>query len=248
MCYLVEWECFNFIIVEMEKKVFKTDGEALIDMYLEMMDESKEKLVRHFYNDEIKQLLEQAETSLTTGSCSSCILLTRSKEIASIALAAFKKELISSMHSKHKPARVVPITINPLLVKDEERMLAQIHEELADAFPEVVRRKDAEAANLWEDLSAFKDAAILIVLEELEVNVIGKRQGLLYRLFDLPHHGSIKLFSVLVAQNINIAEHFEKRVKSRYSHRFFLASLLGKYCYTKSTLTTSQKPSTSFLI
>jgi Cdc6-like AAA superfamily ATPase len=146
---------------------------------------------------------------------------TRSKEVANIALEIFQQRVISRTYGQDKKIKIIPIIINPLIIKDEDKMFAQIQEELKDVWCISERTRENGIVTLRETLRAVSDIGVLIILEELEANVIGKKQGLLYGLFDLQHYDSIKLFSVLVAQNIGIVDHFEKRVKSRYSHRFF---------------------------
>jgi len=199
----------------------KSEGEILIEKYLERVDESKEKMISWLYQKEIDDLVEQAEASFDAGDGGNCIVYTRSKEIASIALDILQQRITSRTYGKDKRTKIIPITINPLIIKDEDKMFAQIQEELKDVWSIPERTRESGLATLRETLRAVPDIGVLIILEELEANVIGKKQGLLYGLFDLQHYDSIKLFSVLVAQNIGIVDHFEKRVKSRYSHRFF---------------------------
>jgi len=197
----------------------KSEGwqEKLREHYQEKLNESKRELVKELYHKEIKDLAEQAENAFNNKQGSNCIVFTRSKEIASEFLEILQKEVSTKIHNEE--INLVTVTINPFMVKTEDQMINQIYE----SFNKVTRLpgeiKTLTSKELWELILDDTNVALLIIFEELEAYVTESRQALLYKVFDLLHYVSVRLFFVAVAKNIYIVDSFEKRIKSRYSHR-----------------------------
>jgi len=195
--------------------------DKLIESYRENLDQSKHKLAKSLYHDELEKLNEQADRAFKYSEGSNCIVYTRSKEMASEVLEHLKDHVTSPEYKKEKGVTIATVTINPLLVKSEEQMFCQMLKVLRGRELAQTEVKGYTSHEFWEILTSSEDWGMLVILEELEAHVLSSRQGLLYKLFDLLHYGPIKFFFVAISQNITIVDSFEKRIKSRYSHRYF---------------------------
>lgn len=72
-----------------------------------------------------------------------------------------------------------------------------------------------------EDPDAIRTAkSVIIILDEFELFAYHPRQTLLYNLFDIAQARKAPLAVLGLTTKVNIMEHLEKRVKSRYSHRY----------------------------
>ncbi|KAK2759484.1 hypothetical protein FQN54_002962 [Arachnomyces sp. PD_36] len=62
--------------------------------------------------------------------------------------------------------------------------------------------------------------SVIIVLDEFDLFAYHSRQTLLYNLFDIAQAKKAPLAVLGVTTRLDVTDHLEKRVKSRYSHRF----------------------------
>jgi len=73
------------------------------------------------------------------------------------------------------------------------------------------------------------NSSIIFILDKLELFAEQPNQGLLYNLFDLAANSlsSIPICIIGITDRVDVLELFEKRVKSRFSHRHI--NLVGGY-------------------
>ena len=64
-----------------------------------------------------------------------------------------------------------------------------------------------------------KDLSILFVAEDIEYYVETTRQIMLYKILDMLQHCQIRFVFLCTSMKLDIADSFEKRIKSRFSHR-----------------------------
>ncbi|KAF2443008.1 hypothetical protein P171DRAFT_391044 [Karstenula rhodostoma CBS 690.94] len=67
--------------------------------------------------------------------------------------------------------------------------------------------------------------AVIFVMDEFDLFAQHPRQTLLYNLFDIAQSRKAPIAVLGLTTNIDVANHFEKRVKSRFSHRYVHLSL-----------------------
>jgi origin recognition complex subunit 4 len=66
------------------------------------------------------------------------------------------------------------------------------------------------------------DISVLFVLENVEYYIENSKQSLLYKILDMLQYAKIKFAFIGTSQKIDIIDNFEKRIKSRFSHRQIL--------------------------
>ena len=64
--------------------------------------------------------------------------------------------------------------------------------------------------------------SVLFILENVEYYVENSKQSLLYKILDMLQYTKIRFAFIATSQKIDIIDSFEKRIKSRFSHRQIL--------------------------
>jgi origin recognition complex subunit 4 len=63
------------------------------------------------------------------------------------------------------------------------------------------------------------DSCVLFLFEDIDYYIETTKQVLLYKILDMLQYCAIKFAFVATSMKVDIADSFEKRVKSRFSHR-----------------------------
>ncbi|KAI9293421.1 origin recognition complex, subunit 4 [Neoconidiobolus thromboides FSU 785] len=110
----------------------------------------------------------------------------------------------------------------------EERMEDGLEETVSDAFSlnkaleyilQELGNKSKKEKNRKKEEKENK-SSLLIVLENMDLFALHPKQTLLYNLFDLVQRDTpVNLVIIGITNKIEIHDHLEKRVKSRFSHR-----------------------------
>ena len=66
---------------------------------------------------------------------------------------------------------------------------------------------------------AFPDLSILFIFEDIDYYVETTKQMMLYKILDLLQHAQIKFVFLATSMKHDVADSFEKRIKSRFSHK-----------------------------
>ena len=66
------------------------------------------------------------------------------------------------------------------------------------------------------------DVSVLFIFENVEYYIENSKQSLLYKILDMLQNAKVKFAFVATSQKIDIIDNFEKRIKSRFSHRQIL--------------------------
>lgn len=83
---------------------------------------------------------------------------------------------------------------------------------------------------LSRGMSSASNKALIFVLEEFELFAGHYNQSLLYNLFDIAQSSELPLLVVGITCCVDAVDHLEKRVKSRFSHRYIYFSGLTVSC------------------
>jgi hypothetical protein len=77
-------------------------------------------------------------------------------------------------------------------------------------------------ARMEEYFMSRPEVSVLFILENVEYYVENSKQSLLYKILDMLQYAKIKFAFIATSQKIDIIDSFEKRIKSRFSHRQIL--------------------------
>ncbi len=64
-----------------------------------------------------------------------------------------------------------------------------------------------------------KKVSLLFVFEDIDYYISETKQVLLYKILDMLQYCQIKFVFIATSMKVDIVDSFEKRVKSRFSHR-----------------------------
>lgn len=160
---------------------------------------------------------------------------------------AMVEAIISSIRTKHKDDFHV-VRLNGFLHTDDRLALREIWRQLGretnteDEAAKVNSYADTMATLLAllshpEELFGPSDngeaiataKSVVIILDEFDLFVSHPRQTLLYNLFDIAQARKAPLAVIGVTTKVDITEMLEKRVKSRFSHRYVFLPLPRTY-------------------
>lgn len=132
---------------------------------------------------------------------------------------------LQQLESEYDQGEYIVVHLNGFIQTDDRITLTEITRQLQLEDAVGNRLFSSFAENLAFILGAFKDATkhklspIIMVLEEFDLFTQHKNQTLLYNLFDITQASKAPLTVVGVTRRLDVMELFEKRVKSRFSHR-----------------------------
>ncbi|KAJ9302138.1 hypothetical protein DTO271G3_1004 [Paecilomyces variotii] len=156
---------------------------------------------------------------------------------------AMVETIISSLRKKHKEDFHV-VRLNGFLHTDDRLALREIWRQLGR---ETNTEDEAAKVNSYADTMATLLAllshpeelfgpsengeaiatakSVVIILDEFDLFVSHPRQTLLYNLFDIAQARKAPLAVIGITTKVDVAEMLEKRVKSRFSHRYVFLPL-----------------------
>ena len=70
-----------------------------------------------------------------------------------------------------------------------------------------------------EFFESSPELSILFIFEDIDYYVETTKQMMLYKILDLLQHCQIKFVFLATSMKHDVADSFEKRIKSRFSHR-----------------------------
>ncbi|XP_046846096.1 origin recognition complex subunit 4-like isoform X2 [Xenia sp. Carnegie-2017] len=141
------------------------------------------------------------------------------------------------LDEKKKLKNLLQVHLNGLLQTDDKLALKEITIQLKLENTVGDKIFGSFAENLSFLLEALKTGdkecqPILFILDEFDLFVFHKNQTLLYNLFDISQSAQNPVLVIGLTCRLDVVEHLEKRVKSRFSHRqiqFFNDFMFGDY-------------------
>lgn len=77
-------------------------------------------------------------------------------------------------------------------------------------------------SRMEEYFKSRPEMCVLFILENVEYYIENSKQSLLYKILDMLQYTKIKFAFIATSQKIDVIDNFEKRIKSRFSHRQIL--------------------------
>lgn len=111
--------------------------------------------------------------------------------------------------------------MNAILNSTEQKMLTKFYESLNIKHGQ----KSFHVEMIQEVQEYFKEQknlCILFVLEDIDFYIEWSKQHMLYKILDMLQYADIPFIFIATSQKVDIIDSFEKRIKSRFSHRQIL--------------------------
>jgi origin recognition complex subunit 4 len=72
---------------------------------------------------------------------------------------------------------------------------------------------------IQEFFNQNRNLCVLFILEDIDYYIQTTKQIMLYKILDMLQYANIPFVFVATSQKVDIVDSFEKRIKSRFSHR-----------------------------
>ena len=112
------------------------------------------------------------------------------------------------------------IRLNSILNNSENKIQAKFFEALG---LKESNKNIVTSVEMVENINKFfednEDISVLFIFEDIEHYVESTKQLMLYKILDVLTQVSIKFVFLFTSMKYDVADNFEKRIKSRYSHR-----------------------------
>ena len=177
------------------------------------------KNIQNFFPEQYKEVMGMLKRAYIQSENNSLLLLARSKQTLHALTSQVEKDIQTYMAKKSDDFNLQVIRVNSTMNNSEPKMQKKFCEALGleDADKQVT---SSEFTNkVQEYFLANPDLSILFVFEDIDYYVETTRQVMLYKILDMLQHCQIKFVFLCTSMKLDIADSFEKRIKSRFSHR-----------------------------
>ena len=190
-------------------------------------------------DSEYQKVYRLIEQTVSAGEGNS-VLLIGSRGCGKSAIACKAVEEISREHSHS----FYVIKLNGFLLTDDRLALREIWRQLgqemeveddtsgknyADTLSKLLALLSHTTETEDDDVAAKAQKSVIFIMEEFDQFTAHPRQTLLYNLFDIAQSRKAPIAVIGMTTRIDIAESMEKRVKSRFSHRYIHIPLARHY-------------------
>ena len=126
------------------------------------------------------------------------------------------------MGSKLKDQRQLKIVrVNSILNNSEAKILTKFCEALK--LKANAKNYTVEMIDMAKEYFESEDnLCLLFILEDIDFYIESTKQMMLYKILDMLTYAKIPFVFVATSQKVDIIDSFEKRIKSRFSHRQIL--------------------------
>jgi len=150
------------------------------------------------------------------------LLLSRSNTVLHQFISKVKNDLMRKMRKENSKWDIRAVRINSILTTKETAILNHFAEWLGmDNSDKQILAHEMQA-RMEQYFQSRPEVSVLFILENVEYYVENSKQSLLYKILDMLQYSKIKFAFIGTSQKIDIIDNFEKRIKSRFSHRQIL--------------------------
>ena len=187
---------------------------AIRDVILFLNDLTKTSISK-LYEREYNSVMDVLKRAFTLNEQNSMLLLGRSKKI----LHALTSQLESDIRAEvADPDKLKVIRLNSALNNSENKIQKKFCEALGLDNASQLTSIEMQQ-KVIEYFNAYPDLSILFIFEDIDYYVETTKQHMLYKIFDSLTQMQIKFVFLTTSQKMDVVDSFEKRIKSRFSHR-----------------------------
>lgn len=175
-----------------------------------------------FYKKQYDEVMNILKNAYKQGQNNSFLLLSRTKQTLHAFISTITKHVTLKMLEWDAQSELKVIRVNSILSNSEAKILLKLCESLQ-------LKQFSSAFHSLEMINYIKDyfdknpkMSVCFILEDIDYYVETTKQVLLYKILDMFGYLKIKFVFIATSVKIDIADSFEKRIKSRFSHRMIL--------------------------
>ncbi len=150
------------------------------------------------------------------------MLLSRTKQTLHSFISSITTDVLSQMKVWDPQNELKVIRVNSILSNSEAKILLKLCESLN-------LKHVSQAFHSLEMVNYIRDyflenprISVCFILEDIDYYVETTKQVLLYKILDMFGYLKVKFVFIATSVKIDIVDSFEKRIKSRFSHRMIL--------------------------
>ncbi|CAI2364244.1 unnamed protein product [Moneuplotes crassus] len=152
----------------------------------------------------------------------SMILMSRSNTVLHQFISKIRDDLNAKLKEEDSECDVRTVRINSILTTKETAILNHFAECLGMDSVDKQGLSQEMKERMEDYFKQFPNIAVIFILENVEYYVENSKQSLLYKILDMLQYAKIKFAFIATSQRVDIIDSFEKRIKSRFSHRQIL--------------------------
>jgi origin recognition complex subunit 4 len=161
----------------------------------------------------------------------SMLLLARSKQTMHAFISAVEEQVKAMFDKEIETIDLKVIRVNSILSNSETKILQRLSEALkitrvSQSEPKSSFHSVEMVDSIREYFERKQNQAVLFVLEDIDYYVETTKQLLLYKILDmftyLSQDWNVRFVFLATSVKVDIVDSFEKRIKSRFSHRLVL--------------------------
>lgn len=148
----------------------------------------------------------------------SLLILARSKQIIHSLLSKVITDCTAMQVEAGQELKVVRVNTT-LLDANEQKILMRFCEVIGLAQ----KQKEMYTVEMITEIQKYFEAnshvCLLFIFEDIDFYVQETKQVLLYKILDMLQYCQIRFVFAATSMKVDVVDHFEKRIKSRFSHR-----------------------------
>ena len=192
-----------------------------------------------FYDEQYNTVMDMLRRAFVMNENQSMLLLSRTNKMMNKFICKIKNDLVEELSTDSHKWNIKVIRINSILTLKETAILNHFAECLGmdNADKQVLAHEMKE--RMQEYFKCHPEVSILFIFENVEYYIENTKQSLLYKILDMFQYTKIKFAFISTSQKIDILDSFEKRIKSRFSHRqvlFYDEELTTFYKWIRKTI------------
>ena len=177
------------------------------------------KNIQSFFPEQYNEVMDMLKRAYMQDENNSLLLLARSKQTLYTLTSQVEQDIQSYMQSKNKDFNLRAIRVNATMSNSEPKFQAKFCEALGLRDLDSKVTSNEFTNRVQEYFQENKELAILFVFEDIDYYVETTRQIMLYKILDMMQHCQIRFVFLCTSMKLDIIDSFEKRIKSRFSHR-----------------------------
>lgn len=190
--------------------------DALKDVLRDLNEMTKTR-IKHFYPQQYEEVMKILRKAVNTKEPSSLILMARSKMTNSTMLLQVENDIRSQMNDD---SNLLVLKVNSILCNSENKLLAKFMYALG---LKNVKKGETTSIEMYAKVREYfaenPNLTVLFIFEDIDHYVETTKQHMLYSLLNLLAECFIPVVFLSSSMKFDVIDNFEKRIKSRCSHR-----------------------------
>ncbi|CDW89844.1 UNKNOWN [Stylonychia lemnae] len=195
---------------------------AIIQQIIIRLTNLTKQKIESFYKNQYDQVMDILYRSYSQGDNNSFLLLSRTKQTLHSFISQISSDITIKLKSNNQENNLKIIRVNSILSNTEAKILMKLSESLNLKHASQAFHSFEMMEHIKQYFDENQNISVCFILEDIDYYVENTKQVLLYKILDMFGYLKIKFVFIATSVKLDIADSFEKRIKSRFSHRMIL--------------------------